>query len=80
MSTAIDIPDDLLVSLVEALDRPDEAPAPAQKAPETPKPVIETGLKEDAPQGKVEALTKAGVPVADTIEQLVEMVRGQAAA
>ena len=33
-----------------------------------------------SPQGKVEALTKAGVPVADTIEQLVEMVRGRAAA
>jgi succinyl-CoA synthetase alpha subunit len=29
-----------------------------------------------SPQGKVEALTKAGVPVADTIEQLVEMVKG----
>jgi succinyl-CoA synthetase alpha subunit len=28
-----------------------------------------------SPQGKVEALTRAGVPVADTIEQLVEMAR-----
>jgi succinyl-CoA synthetase alpha subunit len=33
-----------------------------------------------SPQGKVDALTKAGVAVADTIEQLVELVRGQAAA
>ena len=31
------------------------------------------------PQGKVEALTRAGVPVADTIEQLVEMASGKAA-
>jgi succinyl-CoA synthetase alpha subunit len=33
-----------------------------------------------SPQGKVDALTKAGVPVADTIEQLVAMVTEQAAA
>jgi succinyl-CoA synthetase alpha subunit len=32
------------------------------------------------PQGKVEALTQAGVPVADTIEQLVEMASGKVAA
>jgi succinyl-CoA synthetase alpha subunit len=32
------------------------------------------------PQGKVEALTRAGVPVADTIEQLVEMASGKVAA
>jgi succinyl-CoA synthetase alpha subunit len=32
------------------------------------------------PQGKVEALTRAGVPVADTIEQLVEMATGNVAA
>jgi succinyl-CoA synthetase alpha subunit len=31
------------------------------------------------PQGKVEALTRAGVPVADTIEQLVGLVRDRAA-
>jgi succinyl-CoA synthetase alpha subunit len=33
-----------------------------------------------SPQGKVDALTKAGVPVADTIEQLVAMVTEHAAA
>jgi succinyl-CoA synthetase alpha subunit len=33
-----------------------------------------------SPQGKVDALTRAGVPVADTIEQLVAMVTEQAAA
>jgi succinyl-CoA synthetase alpha subunit len=33
-----------------------------------------------SPQGKVDALTTAGVPVADTIEQLVGMVQEQAAA
>ena len=32
------------------------------------------------PQGKVEALTAAGVPVADTIEQLVAMASGKVAA
>jgi succinyl-CoA synthetase alpha subunit len=33
-----------------------------------------------SPQGKVEALTRAGVPVADTIEELVAMARGKVAA
>ena len=33
-----------------------------------------------SPQGKVEALTAAGVPVADTIEELVELARARAAA
>jgi succinyl-CoA synthetase alpha subunit len=33
-----------------------------------------------SPRGKVDALTKAGVPVADTIEELVAMVREKAAA
>jgi succinyl-CoA synthetase alpha subunit len=32
------------------------------------------------PQGKVDALTRAGVPVADTIEQLVELASGKVAA
>jgi succinyl-CoA synthetase alpha subunit len=32
-----------------------------------------------SPQGKVDALNRAGVPVADTIEELVGLVRDRAA-